>query len=407
MILRDVLVEERLFLDVDRLPVTVGQSLRCRLSIPADGVPLERVLFVVDEGRFVLDGKVVEHGARGKLRLGEATILYQELAAPPVAARPRLPASLRGTLLDRVDKRLAVVLGASLLVHLGLGVGAWVIGDPEREPVTFQDEEQTFTAITYADPVAIELPPEKRTEPLATEATEATEATGVAKPVAPEIQTPRAIVDPPRPALATAEQGKRLAELLTTSEETPRGPGTMGPRRPAVDLDRQAKEALANGERTTLGNPDRASRTDDTSRLGTTERTVVAQPAELARTHKTAEKDAGRIDIRPDPTPRDPRPPTLRPDDVLAKIRGGYMTAIQRCYLKELRDQPTLAGKVTLVLTVDERGRVDNASASGVSPGVSGCIEGLMSGWRFAIPRDPAGEPTDASFRFSLQLTPI
>src|SRR5262245_22107411 len=61
VLLHGQLVEERLF--ADGLPITFGQSLRCKLSLPADGVPVEHVLFAIarasagrggDDRRYVL-----------------------------------------------------------------------------------------------------------------------------------------------------------------------------------------------------------------------------------------------------------------------------------------------------------------------------------------------------------------
>src|SRR5262245_39166053 len=119
VLLRDQLVEEHVF--VDTAPITLGSSLRCRLSVPADGMPTAHVLFVRERERLLLHpppgmsgrisqgGAVVELGepggpiaierdARGKLLLGEATILFQEVPVPARVPRPRLPASLRGSL---------------------------------------------------------------------------------------------------------------------------------------------------------------------------------------------------------------------------------------------------------------------------------------------------------------------
>src|SRR5512135_2724550 len=100
IVLHGQLVEERLFSG----PVTLGQSLRCALSVPTDGMPREHTLFTVDQGRFVLHltpemqtrlagvtGGVLDHGARGRIMLGAASILFQEIATPPPTPRPRLP----------------------------------------------------------------------------------------------------------------------------------------------------------------------------------------------------------------------------------------------------------------------------------------------------------------------------
>src|SRR6266850_4280972 len=103
VVLGDRLVEERIC--DGATPVTLGQSIKCTLSVPVDGVPRDHVLFAADQGRSVLRllagmdcrlapkggaidviagpaERVLERGARGKLRIGEATILFQEVARP-------------------------------------------------------------------------------------------------------------------------------------------------------------------------------------------------------------------------------------------------------------------------------------------------------------------------------------
>ncbi len=52
VLIGDTLVEEQL-LD-GATPITFGQSLRCTISVPADGVPREHVLFTCEGERFVL-----------------------------------------------------------------------------------------------------------------------------------------------------------------------------------------------------------------------------------------------------------------------------------------------------------------------------------------------------------------
>ncbi|MBL0219292.1 MAG: hypothetical protein IPQ07_36170 [Myxococcales bacterium] len=68
----------------------------------------------------------IPRGTRGRLQLGDATILFQEIAAAPITPRPVLPASIRGTLGDRIDRRLAVIIGASVAAHLGIAAYAWL-----------------------------------------------------------------------------------------------------------------------------------------------------------------------------------------------------------------------------------------------------------------------------------------
>src|SRR5262249_52379087 len=108
VVLSGQLVEERF---VRTGPITLGHSLRATISVPLDGVPREHVLFGPDlalslapamTGRIAVAGEVADagngplaRGARGKLQLGELAILFQDVESPPLAPRPRLPASLR------------------------------------------------------------------------------------------------------------------------------------------------------------------------------------------------------------------------------------------------------------------------------------------------------------------------
>jgi hypothetical protein len=82
------------------------------------------------------------------------------------------------------------------------------------------------------------------------------------------------------------------------------------------------------------------------------------------------------------------------------------MAGLQRCYRLGLSDDSRLSGTVKISFTVDDRGKVIDADASGVSKQVDGCVGSFMTTWRFAVPRDKDGDPTDASFTVSLALQP-
>src|SRR5580765_6587122 len=136
------IVEERLIRE--RTPVSIGQSMKNTFSIPVEGLPLEFTLFALEEGKYSLrflnkmDGRLSDgsgqvhtldvlkqsrgaanqgeywsvpltDGARGKLSIGDLTILFQFVTEPPRQPKPMLPASVRGTIADRIDPRLAVI----------------------------------------------------------------------------------------------------------------------------------------------------------------------------------------------------------------------------------------------------------------------------------------------------------
>ena len=411
VVLGDRLVEERIF--TGEVPVTVGQSLKCALSLPVEGVPREHVLVAVDQGRCVLrlaagmEAKIgrkggaidvipgpaelpIEAGLRGRIRVGEATILMQEIARPPLAPRPQLPASVRGSLSERIDRRLAVIVGASLLLHVAIAVWAWQ-GDIEQTPLGVPEPVATIPVDTYDITEPVLTPPAPQP--------------GTATPVSP-VQTPAPIVRPahistsPRPHAPTGDDAARLAAILASPDESPGGPGEMSHRQPGADLDKQIAEV--RGHKITIGDGGHTSRSDDRARAGTGDPLRIDDPTLTHTPTQVEHESGGRIVVRPEPAPGD----DPLPDNVLLKIQTLYMSGLQRCYRKALVADAQLSGKVSISFTIDDRGHVTDASATGVTAQLSSCVESQMGTWRFAIPRNKAGEPTDASFHVSLVLRP-
>ena len=174
------IVEERLIRE--RVPVSIGQSMKNTFSIPIEGLPLEFTMFAIDEGRYSLryldkmDGRLSDSGgqvntldalkakgaskadnywqvrlsdsARGKLSLGDLTVLFQFVTEPPRQPKPMLPASVRGTFADRFDPRLLVIVGTSIILHFMFVIIAWM-GDIEKDGLAEKAYELTFEPEKY------------------------------------------------------------------------------------------------------------------------------------------------------------------------------------------------------------------------------------------------------------------
>jgi len=393
VLINDQLVEDRLFSGATS--VTFGQSLRCAVSVPVDGVPREHVLFTKGaDGHFVLHEtprmQVKRVERRGRITIGDAAILFQEVATPPAAPRPQLPASIRGTLADRIDRRLALIIGGSLFVHIGIAAWAWT-ADMQTTPLGLSPVASTY----HEDVIEVTVP--DVVEPTAPVA-----QPGVAKPTT-QRQTPRPIVRPTnirKPA--NGDDAQRLASILTGDSDSETGRGGMSSRQPGADLDKQIDEA--RNRTITIGDPSHTSRTDDRARIGTTPDTPLVDDQTLTRTeHRNEDTLKPRVWLGPI---HEDEKTTLTAAVVLERINSLYMAGLQRCYKDGLRLDSTLSGKVAISFTVDDRGHVIDAEASGVSPGVDSCVKRLMGNWRFPIPKDKDGAPTDASFAVGLALQP-
>ena len=415
VVLSGNLVEERLFADAS--PITVGQSLRCRLSVPADGVPAEHALFVRDQGRLLLrltdqmSGRVaqgsggiqtelrgtvaIERGARGKVQIGDATLLFQEVAAPAKAPRPQLPAAVRGTFGDRVDRRLATIVGASLAVHFAIGAWAWVT----------EVEEPAFAQIARN---AEYRHPTHDTVDIVVDAAPLPQEPGAATPVAPA-QTPAPIVKPSRiatkstPKLPTVDDAERFANMLTTDEARKGGRTGMSNRSPGGELGKEIADIRDNNR--TIGNDDGGFRNRPREGIGdgVNEHIVDNAPSQIEQQGPREEKQPGRIEIR-----RDPQQPTGQPipNLILEKIRTAYMPGLMRCYKKGLVDDASLGGKVKVAFTVTETGGVADPEASGLTKPVDACIASQMATWRFPVSRDKDGDAIDLDVALTLALVP-
>ncbi len=425
VLLGDNLVEEKVFRG--GAPVTFGQSLKCGLSIPGDGIPHEHTLFVHDQGRVLLrvtkamSGKLSQageiqtelqrgepvdgvwslplaKGARGKLVLGDATILFQEIAAPPLVPRPVLPASIRGTLGDRIDRRLAVIIGASVVIHLGFAGYAW-LGDVETGSMLETPVAQTYRQEVMEVTLPDETPPTETPDPGPGTATPVV-ATQTPKPI---VKRPQVTTQTPQPGM-TEDDAQRFASILTGSEVGRTGANDLNRRQPGADLSTQI-DAVGNRE-VVVGNDQNGFRQKPREGIGTNPNGPrIDNPTQVANQQPKENKEPkGRIQIKPLP-PEGPGT-TLTVAMVLDKINGIYLTGLQRCYKKGLLDDAKLGGKIAVSFTVGERGALQDGSARGVSSEVDACVSSFMQSWHFAIPRDKEGDPTDASFKLTLALQP-
>lgn len=444
------IVEERLIRE--RVPVSLGQSMKNTFSIPVEGLPLEFTLFALDEGKYSLrfldkmDGRISDGGgqvqtldvlksrgasnaggywsvpiadtARGKLSIGDLTILFQFVTEPPRQPKPMLPASVRGTIADRIDPQLSVILGISIFVHFVVVIFA-LFQDLE---VPGSQADRAYNLTFKQETYSVDLTPPEPPKP-----TDAGSAAGsAAAPEEKKPETPKPETNKPSTPSSTPSKdqggGRDTKDSVAMAEEaaaafanvmTGDGPngkteGDVSSRRPGGDLGQQIAEVKESGKTVTIGGgAGGASRGNGDPKLGTGSGPKIDAPGgtQSAGGGKTTEKSPeGRIQVGQKQTFDDS---TLTPDLVLAKIQSAYMAGLKRCYKTYLAKDASARGKVTLDLTVNESGRTVEGKASGFPASeVNACITGLMSSWKFPVPKDGDGDPTTAAFRIQLQLVP-
>ena len=88
--------------------------------------------------------------------------------------------------------------------------------------------------------------------------------------------------------------------------------------------------------------------------------------------------------------------------NTVARIVRGQLGGIRACYERELRNNPTLSGRLEMNFTIGANGRISHISAGGpvasAAPAVGSCVSGRLRGLVFPTPE---GGSVDFSFPFT------
>jgi hypothetical protein len=418
VLLGDKIVEEKLVRD--RGPVTIGQSARNTFSIPAAELPRSWPLFQLHQGRYVLaaadsmDGRIsdggqvmtigqlkasgrlarsgpawlipLSDGARGKIVIGDMTLLFQFVLAPPLQPRPMLPHSVRGSIADQIDPYLAVILSISLVLHgLVWAYCKYIVEEPPPKP-------PDVIADQFAH-VVLERP---KPPPLKTDLGKESEKTG---PEEKKAEPKRAPIAQPKKEPAGAPDKAALeakvagaAPLAVLHQLAAKGNGPLGD----VTGDKASWENLDKGL-SKVGNANIVASVGSTR--GATTRGAgsgeIASGKEVGVTGPTGPAATGgektEKEIKVAGTMQKVEGETsgaLDPDKVAQTIKSRYQSRVMACYQRGLKSNPTLQGKVTVTFTVGVAGNVVKANAEGFDPGVDDCIAREARTWRFNKPEE-------------------
>ena len=405
-------VEERVI--KQRTTVTVGSSEEAMFLIASPVVPPLHALFErVDDGytlnvlegmtgRVALASGITElprgrarialsSDARGKVVIGQTTLLFQFVDPPPVQPRPQLPLAVKSGLGSN-DWSLTFIAAFSFLVHFGL-VGAM-----------YSDWSDPIVADRYDVAGLTDMLTRIPTPPVETPAEPGSIAAPHPSPVAQPVKTetaqrpspPRELPSPPSSSSAQASN-ERAAQLAARAEsmriETlvalEGGPAVSDALRrsnvPGVDLSSAAERdvGVAKGRSElnvgVASAPVQATRSPGLSGVGgptTTEGIGKEAGTQTATAGPTAVAQVGVATA----TVAVPNA-----DSVVASLRGRF----RNCYQKGLLEDSTMSGKVTISVKVGSNGEVvssDVVSSSGLSPTVGRCIADVAKRATFGAP---------------------
>ncbi len=355
--------------------------------------------------------------SRGRVTIGDTTLLFQFIDAPPVQPRPQLPAAVVGGFAAGIDWLFTAFVMFSFMTHFGFVIflenADWPMSptiasipdnvadlifndppepEPEEEVETTEEPTEEAEEVAEAEqpsPTPSERPAEdSNATPSERQAAQDTDARMAATDAAAQVETLLlGALGSGQGAFADVLQGGAVTgsaeDIMAQAEGVGVASGTAG----GVLRERGGGGEVGGGGQ--IGGLRRAG--DGTSTQAREEggqleeRRVRARPV---RFEVDEEGGAGDFD-----------------QSAVVRMITTRRAAIQACYERELRQNPTLQGRVAVQMTIQESGSVSGVRATENSTGsdaVASCVVRVIQGFRF----NPGPEGGSVSYTFPFVFEP-
>ncbi len=395
-----------------RGPVSVGQNATNTFVVPVSNLPPSFTLFETVNDQYALcftaqmEGKVTANGqeltlqeavsrgvakqrrdvyvlpltdaSKGKVTVGEVSLLFQFVAPPPVAPRAELPPEVRGSILKQLDRLFFGILAASLLVHFS---GATFIA---CQPVAVERE---LTLDELPDRFVKAMMPQAKPQPTTEVANTGPEKKDETKDDKPEVATAKGDKAPTSNEDRKKDLQEKVARsgLLKVIGSASGGGGALedvlggssGVGDVASALSGASGVGVATADALAAGGPKggTSGTTAGIGDLGTSGGGNVALAEKGTATIRggvslsTPDVESGEVDR-----------------EALARFVKARKSAIQSCYEKELKRNPSLKGKVVVRFSISPSGRTKDIDIEENTLGneaVASCIKTTIRGWLF------------------------
>lgn len=336
--------------------------------------------------------------SKGKLSLGEVTLLFQFVNQPKVVPAMELPDAAKGNFFNQIDRTFTGILLMFLSIEF---TGAVIISQHEIAEVEVQLEELPDRFVQMIIP---EKPKEKPKPVEENKGEEPKEEKKEEKKVAEKAET-KANKPPPGPKskdeLKQAVASKGLLKILGAVGDGSGGSiadvlgAGNGMNDVANALQGAGGVATANSDNLAAGSGPRGGGSGQAAQLGdlgtegggpvaTGEKKAVQVSGKLI--DASSEAETGEIDR-----------------DSLTKFVKARLKTIQGCYERELKRNPSLKGKIVMEFTIATSGRTTNVEVAENTLGsdeVGNCIRTAIRAWSTPFKPD-ADVPVSYPFVFA------
>ncbi len=423
-------------------PVTVGEHPKCMVVVPqGDASPGKRFpLFEPRSGGYSLNFTTKMHGKvsigdkietlatlgkkgrakkkgshynltltqrnRGKVYVGDYTVLFQFVAPPPQPVRRR-NADFRAWRWEDVDWVFLAILLLSALLHTAAVI--WIESQPPAKNMRLEDFPDRFVKLMLPpDPPAVEVTQTDEGEgPDAAADEPATEEAGP-EPTADE----GAQEDEPAEVESAEDRQARLEEevssqgllaIIGTAGSTESGSAVADLLSDAGSLSEDVGSALASSSGVAVARRD----ADQSGLRGGGGGDEAASAGELggAGGGPGGSVEATQVEIKGKVGTGSADIVASSPEDTssVQRTMKRYTGRVKQCYERELKGNPDLAGKVTVSFDIDTSGNVSGVQVAANTTGndsLGECIKKVVARIRFVPP--PEDDMEVAGYPFIL-----
>jgi outer membrane biosynthesis protein TonB len=439
-------IEERLI--HNRGAVTIGQDFKKNtFVVPASKLPRTFTVFDKKDGKYALNfnedmsiklspgdggskntGELVRSGKAKKVSSGyqvpltqraygrvawgtgadEVALLFQFVTPPPPRPKPVLPASMRGGIITGIVGSLILAITCSISAVLQIGFVAFVMSRdwPKPRDIDYEMPDR-FVKVMVEEEEEIETTDEKMEAPSEEEGPGEEEKEDAPAEEQPKEETPPEEQTPEERAAAEAERKRRMAEEV--QQKTILGQlGAIAQDGNIVDsLSEGAgktsmEEAFANSQGITSGaagaeksglktsGSSGADGKGQAAGIGDLKGTKGAAKAQKGvGTGSKAKEKKVRVKLKYE---KEKVVGGKLDANAISRVIRRRQSAIQRCYEREVKKNPSASGKVIVGFTIGTAGRVTSSRpvSDSVGGGVGTCVANQIKRMRF--PRPKGGE---------------
>lgn len=335
-------------------------------------------------------GVLITEESRGKVMIGDVTVLFQFVDPPSAPSKVALPADVRGSLLSSIDIQFSSIFVVTSLVLLSLMIYAQSL--PYIEPTTIEEVSERYQKLIMPDRMpeppreeaVAEKGQDKAKDKAPDKSKDKSEKVAKGKAKGEKTRDPEAEARARKEALAKQVAGKGLLGVIGSKgkndgaladvfQDGDFGEGALGD---AFSGIQGVDFADASGAKGTRGGG-----AGESANIG-----------DMATAGGGSVKTGSKVesDVRAnDPRMESPEVEGDLSPDVIKDVMRKNLRAMKDCYERQLKRFPTLQGKIVISFEIVETGKVqgvDFVEDTVRNSEVKQCILGRARFWRFPKP---------------------